>query len=32
MRVAIEAGTFAKFQTYFSAEYTSGDIDEIDAD
>lgn len=32
MRVAIEAGTFAKFQTDFSAEYTSGDIDEIDAD
>ena len=32
MRVAIEAGKFAKFQTDFSAEYTSGDIDEIDAD
>lgn len=29
MRVAIEAGTFAKFQDDFSAEYTSGDIDEI---
>lgn len=32
MRVAIEAGTFAKFQVDFSAEYTSGDIDEIDTD
>lgn len=32
MRVAIEAGTFAKFQVDFSAAYTSGDIDEIDTD
>lgn len=32
MRVAIEAGTFVKFQIDFSAAYTSGDINEIDTD